>query len=55
MSSIRLKKLSPNAILPTYGSAGAAAADLYACLEAPVQIAAAWLPSAVLPLPIRWV
>ena len=38
MSSIRVKKLSPNAILPTYGSAGAAAADLYACLEAPVQI-----------------
>ena len=39
MSSIRVKKLSPNAILPTYGSAGAAAADLHACLEAPVQIA----------------
>ena len=39
MSSIRIKKLHPNAILPTYGSAGAAAADLYACLEAPVTIA----------------
>lgn len=38
MSAIRVKKLSPNAILPTYGSAGAAAADLYACLDAPVQI-----------------
>ena len=39
MSTIRVKKLSPHAILPTYGSAGAAAADLYACLEAPVTIA----------------
>lgn len=39
MSSIRVKKLSPNAILPTYGSAGAAAADLYACLEVEVTIA----------------
>ena len=39
MSGILVKKLSPQAILPTYGSAGAAAADLYACLEAPVIIA----------------
>ena len=39
MNSIRVKKLSPNAILPTYGSAGAAAADLYACLDAEVTIA----------------
>ena len=39
MSGILVKKLSPQAILPTYGSAGAAAADLYACLEAPVTIA----------------
>jgi len=39
MNAIHVKKLSPLAILPTYGSAGAAAADLYACLEAPVQIA----------------
>ena len=39
MSTIRVKKLSPNAILPTYGSAGAAAADLYACLEESVTIA----------------
>jgi dUTP pyrophosphatase len=38
MSMIPVKKLSPRAILPTYGSAGAAAADLYACLEAPVTI-----------------
>lgn len=39
MGTIRVKKLSPNAILPTYGSAGAAAADLYACLDTPVTIA----------------
>lgn len=38
MAAIRVKKLSPNAILPTYGSAGAAAADLYACLEEAVTI-----------------
>ena len=39
MNAIRVKKLSSNAILPTYGSAGAAAADLYACLEESVTIA----------------
>ena len=38
MRGIPVKKLSPRAILPTYGSSGAAAADLYACLEAPVTI-----------------
>ena len=38
MNPIHVKKLSPNAILPTYGSAGAAAADLYACLDASVTI-----------------
>ena len=38
MHSIPVKKLSHRAILPTYGSAGAAAADLYACLDAPVTI-----------------
>lgn len=31
--TIRVKKLRANAILPTYGSAEAAGADLYACLE----------------------
>ena len=30
---LKIKKLSPNAILPTYGSAGAAGADLYALPE----------------------
>ncbi len=36
--NIPVKKLSHQAILPTYGSAGAAAADLYACLEESVTI-----------------
>ena len=38
MNTIRVKKLHPNAILPTYGSSAAVGADLYACLEAPVTI-----------------
>ena len=48
MDVIRVKKLNPNAILPTYGSVEAAGADLYACLEAPVTIApgeSAWIPT----------
>ena len=36
---VSVKKLRPDAILPTYGSAEAAGADLYACLDAPVLIA----------------
>ena len=39
MEKIAVKKLRPNAVMPTYGSAWAAGADLYACLEAPVTIA----------------
>ena len=39
MNTIRVKRLKPSAILPTYGSAGAAGADLYACLEESVVIA----------------
>lgn len=39
MDAVRVKKLKPNAILPTYGSAEAAGADLYACLENTVVIA----------------
>ena len=35
---MRIKKLRPNAIIPTYGSASAAGADLYACLEADAVI-----------------
>ena len=38
MDAIRVKKLKENAIMPTYGSAEAAGADLYACLDAPVMI-----------------
>lgn len=37
--AVRVKKLRDNAILPTYGSAEAAGADLYACLDAEVVIA----------------
>ncbi len=39
MEKIPVKKLRPNAVLPTYGTASAAGADLYACLEKPVTIA----------------
>lgn len=39
MDSIRVKILKPGAKLPSYGSAEAAGADLYACLENPVTIA----------------
>ena len=48
MEPIKVKKLSPNAILPTYGSAEAAGADLYACLDAPVTGVpgeTAWIPT----------
>lgn len=37
---INVKKLHPNAKLPVYGSQYAAGADLYACEEQPVVIAA---------------
>ena len=35
----RIKKLSENAIVPTYGTDYAAGADLYACLEEKIEIA----------------
>ncbi len=38
MDQIRVKKLHPKAVIPTYGSADAAGADLYACLDADVTI-----------------
>ena len=38
MDKISVKRLRPNAVLPTYGSTEAAGADLYACLENPVTI-----------------
>ncbi len=48
MEPIRIKRLRPNAILPTYGSGGAAGADLYACLESEVTVAPGetfWVPT----------
>lgn len=48
METIRVKKLREGAILPTYGSAEAAGADLYACLDEPVTIEpgeTAWIPT----------
>lgn len=38
MEPIRVKKLKDNAIMPTYGSAEAAGADLYACIPEPITI-----------------
>ena len=38
--TVRIQKLDPRAKLPTYGSAAAAGADLYALLDAPLAIAA---------------
>lgn len=38
MEAIRVKRLKDHAIMPTYGSAEAAGADLYACLCEPVTI-----------------
>lgn len=38
MRPIKVKRLKENAILPTYGSAEAAGADLYACLRESVEI-----------------
>lgn len=38
MQPIKVKKIRENAVLPTYGSAEAAGADLYACLQEPVTI-----------------
>lgn len=35
---VQIKKLTPAALLPQYQTAGAAAADLYACLDEPVTI-----------------
>lgn len=38
MGEIHVKRLRDGAMLPTYGSSGAAGADLYACLEEDVTI-----------------
>lgn len=50
MSSIRVKRLHPNAKLPAYGSSEAAGADLYACLDEPVTIQPGevfWVPTGI--------
>ncbi len=50
MNTIRVKKLHPNAVLPTYGSQAAAGADLYACLEEAVTIQPGeifWVPTGI--------
>jgi len=50
MEAIRVKILREGAKLPTYGSAEAAGADLYACLEAPITIApgeTAFIPTGI--------
>lgn len=38
MEKVHVKKLKETAIMPTYGSAEAAGADLYACVDVPVVI-----------------
>lgn len=50
MNPIRVTKLHPMAKLPTYGSAEAAGADLYACLDENVTIApgaSAWIATGI--------
>lgn len=50
MKPIRVKKLHPNAVIPTYGSAEAAGADLYACVEESVTIQPGeifWVPTGI--------
>lgn len=50
MHNIPVKKLHPNAKLPTYGSPEAAGADLYACLEEAVTIQPGeifWVPTGI--------
>lgn len=50
MEAIRVKILRPGATLPAYGTAGAAGADLTACLDAPVTIEAgqtAFIPTGI--------
>lgn len=40
MVEVKIRRLDPRAILPTYGTVGAAGADLYALLDAPLTIEA---------------
>ncbi len=50
MEKINVKLLRDGAHMPTYGSAEAAGADLYACLEEPVTVnpgETVWIPTGV--------
>lgn len=38
-TQVKIKKLNPDAVIPTYGSPYSAGADLYACMDTPVTIA----------------
>ncbi|MDH3727464.1 MAG: dUTP diphosphatase [Myxococcales bacterium] len=39
MATLRVLKMRPDAVLPSYESSGAAGIDLAACLEAPITVA----------------
>ena len=50
MQSVAVKRLSPDAKLPSYGTQDAAGADLYACLKEPVTVApgdTVWIPTGI--------
>ena len=50
MNPISVKRLVPGAIIPTYGSAEAAGADLYACIPETAVIApgeSVWIPTGI--------
>lgn len=59
MFPVPVKKLRPNAKIPTYGSEFAAGADLYACLDESVTIApqtTAWIPTGIaMEIPVGYV
>ena len=52
---IAVKKLRENAIMPTFGSPGAAGADLYACLASPVTVAPGETAFIPMELPVGYV
>lgn len=50
MNTVRVKKLRPEAKLPSYGSDEAVGADLYACLTEPVTVMPGeifWVPTGI--------
>ena len=44
---VNIKKLDDRAVIPTYGTAFSAGADLYACMDGPVSV---WLFRRVMPV-----